>query len=402
MPSPGQLLFATAKRWTPSPLKRRWHAFQWRYRWLRWLPGTSRQFGPPRRWVRLADYLREHPGTVREVQPAQHLPEPVIHCCNPVPERFFARMQREIPPASVVELPNVRLLGPDGWVVGANDSLILDTSYHSHWDRGMNADGHWILKRRGAPPVRRLPGRTLSLASDFAAGGFAHFVHDSLSRLYLLERAGIDPATFDHIYWPHLPTAGAKQLIEASGVPRHKIIGADPACDLECESLTATTFPGLPAHLTPPYVDFLRHRFAPPPRGSRRRLYLSRAGFTRVFRNAPEIERVLADHDYELCQPHLDPDVLAKCADATHLVSLEGSGFFNAFAAPAGTRSLVILPEAGQTLPYNLMLALSAGHKLFLLVARSLIRPGQDPVVADVMLDPSEFDRALKAMDAPA
>lgn len=396
------VIIRSAKALAPAAFKRRWHHFRWRYRWLRWLPGTSRQFGPPRHWVRLADYLATHPGTMREVLPAQQLPAPVIRCCNAVPPRFFARIRRDIPAAHVVELPEVRLLGADGWIVGADDSLILDTSYHAFWDEEMRADDHWILRRRGRRPVRRLAGRTLSLASDFAAGGFAHFVHDSLARLLLLERAGLDPASFDQVYWPRPPGIGARQLVAASGIPSRKLLVPDPAFDFECESLTATTFPGRPAHLTPPYGEFLRRRFAPPPLGAGRRLYLSRAGFVRQFVNASAIEQVLRDHGYEICEPHHDPGVLAKCAAATHLVSLEGSGFYNAFAAPPGTRSLVIIPEHGQTLPYNLVLALSAGHRLFVLLARSVLKPGADPSAADVSLDPVEFACALESMDAAA
>ncbi len=392
-------MFRAAKALAPSGLKRLCHSFRYRYCWLRWLPGTSRQFGPPRHWVRLADYLRAHPGSSHEVLPAHRLPEPVIRYCNAVPPRFVSRIQREIPAAHVLELPEVRLLGDEGWIVGARDSLILDTSYHAFPDREMRPDDHWILRRTRARPLQRLRGRTLSLASDFARGGFAHFVHDSLSRLLLLERAGIDPTSFDQIYWPHPPGVGTKQLLAASRIPLHKLIPPDPGTDFECESLTATTFPGRPAHLTPPYCDFLRHRFAPPPRGAGRRVYLSRAGFARNFVNAPAIEDVLRAHGYEVCEPHRDPHALARCAAASHLVSLEGSGFYNAFAAPPGTRSLVILPEGGQTLPYNLLVALSAGHHLHLLLARSVPTPNPDPSVSAVMLDPAELARALDVMD---
>jgi capsular polysaccharide biosynthesis protein len=180
------------------------------------------------------------------------------------------------------------------------------------------------------------------------------------------------------------------------------LLAADPLHDLECESLTATTFPGRPAHLTPPYCDFLRRRFAPPPLGGGRKLYLSRGDFARQLVNQAEIAGILTDRGYEICEPHLDAAVLAKCAAATHLVSLEGSGFYNAFAAPVGTRSLIILPEAGQTLPYNLMLALSAGHHLFLTVASSVAVAGRDPSSADLHLDPGLFLRALAAMDTAA
>ncbi len=386
------------KALTPDPLIRRWHAFRWPYRCVRWLPGTSRLYGPARRWTHSADYLRHHPGTRREVLAAQTLATPQFFPGNNIPSRFFARLQRDIPPAYVLRLPEVRLMGVDGWVVGARDSFLLDASYHVRPDAGMNFNEHYMLRRRRSRPVRRLGGRTLSLASDFACGGFAHFIHDSLCRLHLIELAGIDPADFDHIFWPRLHTTVTDAVVRATGIDPARIVEGDPTHDFSCEDLTATTFPGLPAHLTPCYVDFLRRRFAPPPLGHKRRLYLARGGFRRNFRNSTEIDAVLASAGYETCWPHSDPDVLAKCAAASHLVALEGSNFFNAFAAAPGTRALIILPEAGQTLPFTLSLATAAGFETHLLVARSLIDGTVEPSSADVHLDPALLARTLERM----
>ena len=391
----------TLKALVPEAIKHRWRAFRWPYRWIRWLPGSSRHYGPARRWMQSRDYLRRYPGEIIEALPAQTLPSPVFKCGNPVPARFFERLQLDIPACQVLRLPGARLLGNDGWVVGARDSFLIDTSYHIRPDARMDMTGHYMLRRRKGRPTRRLTGRTLSLASDFAAGGFAHFLHDSLCRLMLLERAGIDPADFDHIFWPRLASPVVDQLVRASGIAPEKILGSDHPCDLECDDLTVTTFPGLPAHLTPPCIEFLRRRFAPSHLGKNRKIHLSRAGFRRDFSNAAEIDAVLRQHGYEICHPHTDKDVLAKCAAATHLFALEGSNFFNAFAAPAGTKSLVVLPSAGQTLPYTLMLAASSGFESHLLVAESLCtKASEDPESADVYLDPGLLSDTLSRMDS--
>jgi len=393
-------LIKRVKALAPDGLRRRWCAFRWPHRWVRWLPGTSLLYGPARRWVQSSDYLRHHPGEKTEIIPAQTLPQPVFHCDNFIPPRFFERIQQDMPACHVLRLPNVRLLGDEGWVVGARDSFIIDASYHVRPDRWMNMQEHFMLRRRKARPLRRLHGRTLSLASDFAAGGFAHFVHDSLCRLMLLERAGIDPRSFDHVYWPRLSGPGVEQLVRASGLPLEKIIGAGLGHDLECDDLTVTTFPGLPAHPTPDCVEFLR-RLAPAPLGKGRKIYLSRGGFRRDFINAPEIDAVLVRHGYEICHPHKDPEVLAKCAAATHIVSLEGSNFFNAFGAPPGTKSLIIIPTSGQNLPYTLMLAASAGFESHLLAAESVITsPEEDPMNANVHLDPEVLSLTLTRMES--
>lgn len=386
---------------TPESVLRRWYDFHWPYRSLRWLPGSSLRYGPARRWVQIRDYLACHPGEYREVLPPQCLPAATFHCANPIPDRFFSRLQRDIPAAGVLRLREARLMGAAGWIIGAQDSFLIDASYHIRPDAGMSFAQHHMLRRRRALPLRRLPGRTLSLASDFARGGLAHFIHDSLCRLHLLELAGIDWTDFDHVYWPRLGGATVTTLVEAAGIPRGKLVDADDHHDLWCEELTATTFPGLPAHLTPPYLDFLRRRFAPPPQGSHRRVYLARSGFRRNFRNAAEVETVLREHGYEICVPHTDPDVLAKCAAASHLVSLEGSNFFNAFAAPPGTRALIIIPSAGQTLPYTLTLAYYGGFDTRLLLAASLPDDSTDATAADLHIDPDLLAVTLNRMDRP-
>ena len=377
-----------------------WHEFRWP-RWLvPFLPFSSARFGPARRWVRAVDYFRTPNGVVREVLPVQTLPAQRFTECGPIPARFYRRLQSTVPAASIIELRHARLLGPDGWIIGRRDSYLVDASFWAYPDAEMKVRDHYMLRRRRPPPLRRLSGRTLSLASDFAVGGFGHFLHDSATRLALVERAGIDPRGFDWIYWPHLCSPATEALIQASGLPREKILTWPEPHDIECEHLTATTFPGRPGHIAPFYADFLRRRFAPPPSGARRRLYLARTGFRRNFRNVSAIEAVLADHGFETCRPHEDPDIFAKCAAATHVVAMEGANFFNVFACPVGAKALLILPDAAQTMPYALTLGLSAGLNLHLLAAHSLDQPAIDPGIADAFLDPGTLAAALRKMDS--
>jgi len=387
-----------AKALVPETIKHRWREFRWPASWVSSLPGTSRLYGPARRWVRAEDYIKQHAGRIQTVLAAQAMPALAFKNCGPIPDRFFQRFQPEVPAASILELPEARLIGPDGWIIGAEDSYLVEASFWAYPDSLTNVQDHYMLIPRLARPSRRLPGRTLSLASDFAIGGYGHFIHDSLTRLLLLELAKINPGDFDWIYWPHLDTPAVKSLIKVSGLPQEKILTWDCSHDLVCDSLTATTFPGRPGHIAPPYADFLRRRFAPQADGEKRKLYLSRSGYRRNFRNSQEIEAVFAHHGYEICHPHTDPAVFAKCASSSHVVAIEGANFFNVFACAPGTKVLLILPDAGPTLPYTLTLGLSAQLDMHLLAAQSLDQPKVDPGIADVMLDPLTLSRALDQM----
>jgi capsular polysaccharide biosynthesis protein len=394
-----KLLVRFAKSLVPEPLKHRWREFRWPARWLGHLPGTSRLYGPARQWVRAPAYFQLHPGAMREVLPVQLMPAPAFKLCGPIPPRFFSRLCADIPAGFVLELPDARLVGPDGWIVGDRDSYLMDASFWAYPDTQMNLQDHYMLIPRRRRPVRRLPGRTLSLASDFAIGGFGHFLHDSLTRLLLVQRAGLDPRSFDWIYWPHLDTPAVKALVAAAGLAAEKILNWNSAHDLQCESLTASTFPGRPGHIAPAYAEFLRRQFAPAAARPRRKIYLSRQGFRRNFRNAAEVEAVLRRFGYETCLPHQDAGAFAKCAAASHVVAIEGANFFNAFACAAGTRALLILPDAGPTQPYTLTLGLSAGFEMFLITARSLDQPQVDPGTADVHLEPASLAAALAQME---
>lgn len=384
----------------PEPIKHRWREFRWPAKYVRFLPGTSCLYGPARRWTRAAEYLSRNPGRMRPVLPVTAIPPPVFKQCGPIPERFFKRFKPSVPAAAILELPNARLLGPDGWIVGAHDSYLMDASFWAYPDEGMSLQDHYMLIPRRAPPLRRLRGRTLSLASDFAIGGFGHFLHDSVTRLLLLERAGIEPRDFDWIYWPHPETTAVRTILQASQLPAEKILNWDRSHDLVCDSLTATTFPGRPGHIAPAYAEFLRRRFAPAADGKKRKIYLSRNGYRRNFRNTAAVETVLADHGYETCRPDSDPAIFAKCAGASHVVAIEGAGFFNVFACPPDTKTLLILPDAGPTMPYTLTLGLSARLDMHLLTAHSLDQPAVDPGIADVELEPKTLAAALKQMEA--
>lgn len=389
-----------AKKIVPEPLKHRWRRFRWPVPLISSLPGSSRVYGPARRWVRAASYFKWNPGQLRQVLPAQTMATPAFKQCGPIPSRFFERLRTDIPAACVLELPGARLWGPDGWIVGARDSYLIDASFWAYPDSGMPLQDHAMLIPKFGRPMRRLPGRTLSLASDFTIGGYGHFLHDSLTRLLLLELAGIDPGQFDWIYWPYLNSPGASMLVRLSGLPSEKILNWDPRHDLVCESLTATSFPGRPGQIAPVYAEFLRRRFAPAPASAKRKIYLSRNGYRRNFRNAAEVEAVLSRHGYEICRPHSDPDVFAKCAAASHVVAMEGANFFNVFACPPHTKILLVLPDAGPTMPYAMTLGFSARLDLYLITARSLDQPQIDPGIADVELDLSALDAALAQMDA--
>ena len=212
------------KKLLPSFIRNRLRQFRWSPGAVRWLPGDSTRFGPPRRWMRLRDYFSARPGSLRVALAEQALPPPRPALDSTMPQRFLASFRDSVPAAFVFTLHDARLLGAEGWVVAPGDIFLIDASFEGNVAAKAVRDHHIYRSRRGvALPLKQLKGRCLSLASDYAVGGFGHFVHDSITRLLLIEQAGFKLSDFDWIYVPHPRTAVPLGIISSLGVPRTHI-----------------------------------------------------------------------------------------------------------------------------------------------------------------------------------
>lgn len=390
------------KRWVPKLVRDQLREFRWPPPIVRWLPSSSRQFGPPRHWCRMADYFGNHPGTLREVLPAHPVAIARPITVGEFPSRFLEAPATTAPAGQVFTVREASLLGPEGWVVAPPDTWLVDAGYEFHDPSKTLAHYHVFRARQGrAKPRRRLAGRCLSLATDYAIGGFGHFIHDSLSRLLLVERGGWNVRDFDWVYLPRPDTAAVRELVAQLGIDPRRLLTHDPAHDLDCEELTATRFPGVPGYFSPPYAEFLRGRFSPPPTRRDRRIYLSRRGFRRNFANVEEIESILRQHGFEEVRADTDPATRQKCAEAALVFSLEGANFFNALWCPAGTRVLLVFPDRlPHSLPYALSMAGACGFKAFAIGGRSVGPATLDGGIADVHLDPDVLNDALRQLSA--
>lgn len=386
------------KQLLPEWCKSWWREWRWP-RWsLRWLPGSSISFGPARRWTTLRAYLSRHPGQLQEVLPELALPEPKPTIRGAVAPRFLSRFQNSVPPAAVFTLPDARLLAADGWVVGAADSYLVDASYWAYPDKHMRVSEHYMLRRRRAPGLRTLPGHTLSLASDFAIGGFGHWLHDSLARLHLVELAGCTVAQFDWVYWPCPDSTLARQLVAEVGIDPGKLLGHDKAHDLQCQMLTATTFPGRPGQFSREYANFIRSRFARHSAQRNRRIYLSRRGYRRNVSNQVEFIALLEQHGFEEVLADREVDIRDICAAAALVISAEGANFFNVVFCAPGTRVLLIVPDRLHAVPYAMTMAEAAGLRTWLMAGRSLGSPETDGGTADFEVDLAVLGSAIEDM----
>ena len=138
-----------------------------------WLPLTSRTFGPPRRRAGVVEYFSRHEGRLTEVYAASAVPPPQVTPLGEVDPTYSRGLATALPPAFVFSLPQARLLGSAGWVVGRRDTLLVEASFWREPDFPHPFSTHFILGR-SAPgrcagcAVAAFRWRRISRSADLA------------------------------------------------------------------------------------------------------------------------------------------------------------------------------------------------------------------------------------------
>ena len=303
---------------------------------LRLLPGTSRSYGPPRRFTELADYRRQTSVEWRPVFPARTEPLPDLFFCND-PRAFAHDLEVRWPESGMAVLPDARILDEHAWIVGRNDTFLADLCYLGN---SRQSRVNHIIKLH---PPRRLAGRTLNLCSANAVTNFFHYVIDSVSRYELVRRAGFTWADFDQIVLPRFLSPMSAEIDAAIGLPEEQVIRMGRREQFICEMLIQPSFPG-PIACTPPWVvEFYRGLFPATSASRSRRLYFPRRG-NRHPSNGDEIDARMKTLGFEIIDPVKTPDLRTRMAEASHIVGVHGACLANLVFCAAGTRVLEIMP----------------------------------------------------------
>jgi capsular polysaccharide biosynthesis protein len=338
---------------------------------LRWLPGTSRSFGPPRRAASLAEYQRFAPVQWQEVFAARTDALPAPFFCND-PHTFANDRTVSWPATGVATIANGRVLDEHAWIVGNNDTFLGELCYLGN---SRQSRANQIIKLH---PPKTLPGRTLNLCSANAVTNFFHYVVDSVSRMELVRRAGFTWDDFDQILLPRFSSPTSREVDAAIQFPADKIIRIGRREQYLCETLIQPSFPG-PVASTPPWVlDFYRKLFPTDVKTRGRKLFFPRKG-NRHPRNGGEIEALMKARGFETIEPTATPDLRQRMSEATHIVAVHGACLANLIFCAPGTRVLEIMPTeisryynrafyhtmcASGQMPYGAVIGQSPRHRL--------------------------------------
>lgn len=355
-----------------------------------WLPLDSSIFGPPRHWSRTVAYCSTHGMEWREVEPDCVIERQPPRCVNYPAARMLDHVAASLPAAGVASLENARVVAPQGWIIADDDTFLPDHCWY-----GSSRDECPIYKYHDLGAAKRLQGTTLTLASDWPAN-YAHMLFDGLSRASLFERAGYSWDDVTQVLVPDLASDGRRAAALLSGVPMDKVVTPTSFSVFQCDRLIAPTFPGVRRN-TPPWVaKFWRSHSTIVPNG-KRRLFISRRGFTRNIVNEAAIEAVLASCGFETIVSS-DRSVRHQYSEAEIIVGAHGAALADVvFCSPGSV--LIELTPPSHVYPYFYTAADSAGMVYFSILGSYDGRECDNPMTADFSIDPELLRSTIDAAE---
>lgn len=336
---------------------------------MQFVPGNSRQFGPPRRWATWDAYRRRYGAEWHEVFPAAACPYPSAS----VHSELAARLFRDGWPAQgLATLRPGRVLDADGWPVGQNDTLLIDLA------TGLDRAEYTAFLPRRCRLDRSKSGRTLNLATCYGRENYCHFLLDALPRLELFLRSGRTWTDLDWILVPAFSGTAREPFYEALGLPSEKLIRLEPDVQYEFEVLYQPSFPGIESFVPPWVADFYRHHILEK-RGIRqsrkRRLYVARS--LRGIANEDEVWSALEARGFERVEPKSWEENVRLFAEADIIVGPHGAGLSNVIFSPKGAHLIELMP-GDRAFPYFYSAACAAGLTYEAILLSPLTPPGRE------------------------
>lgn len=311
---------------TASALRRRGRA-AWR--------GAVRSVARPRGRERVTGVVDSIEGELlREAEEVERPAPRTVGVRHPAME---AQRHHRHPAVFRARIPGGRIAGTQPLVLTADRRALLQSTF----DREQ-LDANPVMRQR-LHPARRHSGTHVVLVSQWA-GSYFHWMLDTLPRLALLDEADVHALP---VVVPDDPGPAIRDTLSAIGVAEEQLVPHDGTHGVYDELL----FPSLVGGTGHPpgwAVQWMRERLAPPARGGRRRLYVSRADATwRRVRDEDTIVDLLRERGFEKVLPGAMPvaDQLALFAEAEAIVAPHGAGLVNLLAASDAT-VLELLPDS--------------------------------------------------------
>ena len=268
------------------------------------------------------------------------------------PEPILANGQPALPSSSVGKSARRRLFSLTDAGVAGDDAVIYVPSQRVAIEETVRqwsgpANRHPLLAAPRFPAAESLPGLSLSIGS-LDAGGFYHFLMESLPRLHLAQ-GWLDQV--DHVLANGSPGSFQERWLARAGIPTAKIRWLAGHTHFRCEQLLFTNLLCADLEPTPWLVAAIRSVLHRPnvERAGSRRIWISRSdAAARRFTAENSLLKDLNDFErVELAR--LSPaDQIALMADASVIAGPHGAGLANLIFCAPGTRVIELMPDLRQ------------------------------------------------------
>jgi hypothetical protein len=351
------------------------------------LPGFGKQ------WTTVEKYARKFPvrtyNAYGEVERKFTVP---VFWGDRIPD-LFSRLLLPVPSLGVSEIQDGSVFR-DGWIIGVNNKIIIDFS--------------WFVNDVEEDKIPMVPeitasyaGTGLNLTSTWSLANHGHFLVDALSRFQIFLKAGYTLNDADYIYCTEPFHDFHRLLIEKLGLKQKKIIYAGKTGRVKFDLLLAPSFPGIKSLHAPWIPDFMRTNFLDGP-GShkKRRIYLTRKGYSRQIKNEAEFHRLLQKFDFEIIDPLQVAYQHILFSEAGIILSSNGSSLANIVFCRPGTKIIDLMPD-DHINSFTYSLADAAGLEYHCILCRSQFnRPAgsKGPSYYDFYVDLDLLHEALSSI----
>ncbi|HTD37652.1 MAG TPA: glycosyltransferase 61 family protein [Candidatus Limnocylindrales bacterium] len=350
---------------------------------------SSDSFTPEGRFIGSAEYAASN-GAVWKIAVPAHRNTFAPHTrFGPLHVDLASKVDRLVPDAGTLEAERLFVVGRHGTVCAYDGTVLPDHSWYR---------GHVDEMRVPLSPheIRRLPGRCLSIASDFPRN-YSHFILDTLPRIELARINGYELSEFDW-FIAGTPNAHCLSVLHMLGMEPSQIVEPQDGIAIEPGVLVAPTFPGTRRAIQRWAVDYLRRRLGPTS-PAQRRLYIPRT--TRKPVNDDRLIEIAQSCGFEIYRPENDVEGQMKTfASAAVVVAAHGAALANLVFCRPGTRVLELIPT-DHVFPYFFAIAEAADLEYAYLAGESLsIRADNEigPSPFDFRVDEASFRKALQVL----
>lgn len=308
------------------------------------LPGSSKYFGPPRRYVDSIHQLGAEEcrkiAILKEAQTVSH-PFPFAGCYSHL-EAEIARKYQTINECEqgVYLLPEARMLGAGFFhpVISNKDRLLLDQAAYE-LEQGRHP-AHYALK---LPKIKKIRGRTFSLIERWS-DNYCHWLFECVGKWLLIEQNKpndlLSMNKFAALNVSKYPFK--RQVLESIGITDSQIVDIGSSDHLLFSELYIAD---PPYAINLPGTDLvfaLRNKILPKIQKTfkRERIFISRSrSGNRRAENENEVERILSKYNFKkvVLEELSFLDQVALFQSAAAIYSQHGAGLVNIIFSEPGT-----------------------------------------------------------------